>query len=334
MKIVVDAMGTDAAPLPEIAGAVRALRDQPDLSILLVGDAGKLKAEVERHRVPRDRLTIVPSTEIIGMDEKPAEALRKKKDSSIAVAARLLREGRGDALVSAGNTGAVAAASLMLIGRARGVRRPAIAALFPSRKGYCVVVDAGANVNVKPVHLCQFGIMGSVYAQKVLGVDRPLVGLLSVGEEDAKGSEVIFEASKLLANAGINYVGHVEGGDILKGNCDVVVTDGFTGNALLKFAESVPGIVFSGLRNEANRDFFVRVGAWLAKAGLRRLKKRWDYAEYGGAPLLGVNNGVIICHGKSNAKAVKNAIRVAAKYVRGDSTQKIIELIGRNCDAE
>jgi len=195
-------------------------------------------------------------------------------------------------------------------------------------------VDAGANVNVKPVHLCQFGIMGSVYAQKVLGVDRPLVGLLSVGEEDAKGSEVIFEASKLLANAGINYVGHVEGGDILKGNCDVVVTDGFTGNALLKFAESVPGIVFSGLRNEANRDFFVRVGAWLAKAGLRRLKKRWDYAEYGGAPLLGVNNGVIICHGKSNAKAVKNAIRVAAKYVRGDSTQKIIELIGRNCDAE
>jgi len=332
MRIVVDAMGTDRAPASEVAGCVRALRESPELKVLLVGRPDELKAEVAKYALPPGRVEVVPAAEVIGMDEKPAEALRKKKDSSIRVAAMCVREGRGEALVSAGNTGAVAGAALMIIGRAAGVRRPGIAQLFPSRRGFSVVCDVGANVDCKGVHLFQFGAMAAVYARLVLNVADPAVGLLSVGEETTKGVGAVFDAHKLFAASPLNYVGHVEGGDILRGTTDVVACDGFTGNALLKFAESVPGIVFSGLRNEAKRDFVVRIGAWLARAGLRRLKRRWDYAEYGGAPLLGVKAGVIICHGKSNPKAVKNAVLVAERFVRAEGPREIAAMVGRYTD--
>jgi len=325
-------MGSDDAPTSEVAGCVKVLKEEADVEVLLVGDPGRLERELAKYSVPGNRVEIVPAAEVITMGEKPAEALRKKKDSSIRVAAMCVREGRGAALVSAGNTGAVAAASLTIIGRARGVRRPAIAALFPSRSGYCVVIDAGANLKCIGVNLYQFAVMGDIYARLVLGVARPRVGLLSVGTEEAKGSDAIFEANRLLSAAPLDYCGHVEGGDILQGRVNVVACDGFTGNALLKFAEAVPGIVFSGLRNEVKRDIVVRLGAWLARAGLRRLKKRWDYAEYGGAPLLGVNGAVIICHGKSNPKAIKNAVLVAAKLVRGGATSQVIETVGRAAD--
>lgn len=328
MKVVIDAMGSDAAPANEVAGCVKALKESRTLEIVLVGDVARLEKELSKYSFPADRLEIVAATEVIGMDERPAEALRRKKDSSIRVAALCVREGRGQALVSAGNTGAVAAAALTIIGRVRGVRRPAIAALFPSRSGYCTVADVGANVNCKGIHLFQFGVMGEVYARTVIGIPKPRVGLLSVGEEEAKGSEAVFEANRLLARAPLDYRGHVEGGDILQGRVDVVACDGFTGNALLKFAEAVPGIVFSGLRNEVKRDLLVRVGAWMARAGLRRLKRRWDYAEYGGAPLLGVKGAVIICHGKSSPKAIKNAALVAERFTAAGAIEQIMNAIG------
>ncbi len=329
MKIVVDAMGSDAAPANEAAGCVKALKVSPDLEILLVGEPKRVARELAKYSVPGDRIEVVPASETIGMDEKPAEALRKKKDASIRVGAICVREGRGEALVSAGNTGAATMASLIAIGRARGVRRPAIAALFPSREGHCIVLDVGANVSCKGVHLHQFAIMGEVYAQCIFDIDEPRVGLLSIGEEAAKGSESVFEAHRLLSHSPINYVGYVEGGDILRGKADVVACDGFMGNVLLKFAESVPAIVFSGLRSEVKRDLIVRIGAGLSRAALRRVKKRWDYAEYGGAPLLGVNGGVIICHGKSSPKAIMNAILAAEKFIHFGATQLITEKIGR-----
>ncbi|HUU57569.1 MAG TPA: phosphate acyltransferase PlsX [bacterium] len=332
MRIVVDGMGSDAAPANEVAGCIKALKESPDMEILLVGEPHRLGTELAKYSVPGGRIDVVPASEKIGMDEKPAVALRKKKDASIRVGAMCVREGRGEAFVSAGNTGAVAMASLIAMGRAEGVRRPAIAALFPSREGHCVVLDVGANVACKGVHLQQFAIMGEVYARCIFGLERPRVGLLSIGAEAAKGSEAIFEAHKLLSASPINYIGHVEGGGILEGKADVVTCDGFTGNILLKFAESVPGIVFSGLRSEVKRDILVRIGAGLSRAALRRVKKRWDYAEYGGAPLLGVNGGVIICHGKSSPKAFMNAILVAEKYVAYDATQKIVDNIRRNAD--
>ncbi|NIT35720.1 MAG: phosphate acyltransferase PlsX [candidate division Zixibacteria bacterium] len=329
MKIVVDAMGSDAAPANEAAGCVKALKESPELEILLVGEPKRVGRELAKYSVPGGRIEVVPASETIGMDEKPAEALRKKKDASIRVGAICVREGRGEAFVSAGNTGAATMASLIAIGRAPGIRRPAIAALFPSREGHCVVLDVGANVICKGVHLHQFAIMGEVYAQCIFNIDQPRVGLLSIGEEAAKGSGAIFEAHRLLSRSPINYVGYVEGGDILRGKADVVACDGFTGNALLKFAESVPAIVFSGLRSEVKRDLIVRIGAGLSRAALRRVKKRWDYAEYGGAPLLGVNGGVIICHGKSSPKAIMNAVLVAEKFIHFGATRLITEKIGR-----
>lgn len=327
MRIVVDGMGSDAAPANEVAGCVKALKESPALEILLVGDPSRLEAELVKYSYPAGGIAVVPASEQIGMAEKPAEALRKKKDASIRVGAICVREGRGQAFISAGNTGAVAMASLIAMGRASGVRRPAIAALFPSRTGHATVLDVGANVACKGEHLYQFGIMGEVYAQCLFDLDRPTVGLLSIGQEAEKGREAIFQAHELLSQAPLEYVGYVEGGDILEGRVDVVACDGFTGNILLKFAESVPGIVFSGLRSEVKRDLLVRLGAYLSQAALRRLKKRWDYAEYGGAPLLGVNGGVIICHGKSSPKAIMNAILVAEKYVSFGATQKITDKI-------
>jgi glycerol-3-phosphate acyltransferase PlsX len=334
MKIVVDGMGSDAAPANEVAGCVKALKESPDLEVILVGDPKRLEKELRKYSVPGGRVEVLPASEVIGMDEKPSEALRKKKDSSIRVGTFCVREGRGGAFVSAGNTGAAAMASLIAMGRAPGVRRPAIAALFPTREGHCVVLDVGANVSSKGVHLHQFAIMGEVYAQCIFGLEQPRVGLLSIGEEAAKGSEAVFAAHRLLSQSHVNYIGYVEGGDILNAKADVVACDGFTGNILLKFAESVPGIVFSGLRSEVKRDLLVRIGAGLSRAALRRVKKRWDYAEYGGAPLLGVNGGVIICHGKSSPKAIMNAILVAEKYVHFGATEKISNKLGRSVDGE
>jgi glycerol-3-phosphate acyltransferase PlsX len=310
MKIALDAMGGDYAPDAIVRGGVLAAQEAPDAEILLVGDAGKVAEVLSGIKDEPPNISIVHASEVIEMNEKPTSALRKKKDSSIQVACRLVAEGKADAVISAGNTGAAVASSLMILGRLKGVDRPAIAQFFPTMEGACLVLDVGATSDVKAEHLYQFALMGEVYYRQVMGKERPRVGLISIGEEDVKGNDVIREAHSLLDKTKINFVGNIEGRDILPGNVDVAVCDGFLGNVLLKFAESLPDVIFSILREQVNRNLFTRLGGLLMKPALHHFKKRFDYAEYGGAPLLGVNGIATISHGKSNPKAMFNAIRI------------------------
>ncbi|MBI5837759.1 MAG: phosphate acyltransferase PlsX [Candidatus Eisenbacteria bacterium] len=320
-RIGIDAMGGDFAPRAEVDGAIQALIEEPgQFEVVLVGDKGAMEADLARHKgwesLP---LRLVHAPERIEMGEAAAMAVRRKKNSSLVVATRLHKEGEIDALVSAGNTGAVVATSLFNLGRLEGVDRPAIAALFPvpNTQAGSVVLDVGANSDCKPIHLLQFGIMGSLFARHVLGVKAPRVGLLNIGEEPTKGNELTQEAYQLLAatTEDINFLGNVEGRDIFRGTADVVVCDGFTGNVVLKTAESVSGLLVTWLKRELKADLVSMVGGMMSRPAFRRLRARLDYAEYGGAPLLGVNGVVIIAHGSSSEKAINNAIRTAAVAV-------------------
>ena len=314
-------MGGDYAPRAEVDGAMTALTTAPaDYEVVLVGDKASIEAELERYPGwESSGLRIVHAPERIEMGEAAASAARRKKNSSLVVATRLHKAGEIDALVSAGNTGAVVATSLFNLGRLEGVDRPAIAALFPvpNTQAGSVVLDVGATSDCKPVHLLQFGIMGSLFAQHVLGVKKPRVGLLNIGEEPTKGNELAQESHQLLSQCGdeIHFIGNLEGRDVFRGTADVVVCDGFTGNVVLKVAESVSDLLITWLRRELNQDALSRIGGLLSKPAFRRLKARLDYAEYGGAPLLGVNGVVIIAHGSSSPKAIHNAIRTAAVAV-------------------
>jgi glycerol-3-phosphate acyltransferase PlsX len=318
MRIVLDAMGGDAAPEIPIAGAVAALEEIDDVEIILTGDEGQLAPLLAARRYPRERLTLHHASERVAMEEAPTAGLRRKRDSSISVGLRLLKEGRAEAFFSAGNTGAVMAHSLLTLGRIPGVARPAIATIFPTRRELCILMDVGANVDCKPAHLVQFAIMGCVYASDVFQVERPRVALLNIGEEPNKGNEQARETYAALARTGLNFVGNVEGRDILNGAADVIVTDGFIGNILLKFSESVLYFINFGMKRELRRSLVARAGALLLKPALGRMRRRLDYAEYGGAPLLGVDGISIIGHGRSSAKAVKNAIRAAKISVERD----------------
>lgn len=312
MRIALDAMGTDKYPAVEVQGAIQALREIPgDFELILVGDRERIEAELDQYTdFPRERLKVVHATQRVEHGEAPATAVRRKPDSSIVVGMTLQKEGTADAFVSAGSTGAVMAASLFLLRPLQGVDRPAIATVLPTAVEPVVMLDAGANVDSKPQHLVQWAYLGAVYARDVLGRDNPRVGLLNIGEEPEKGDELAVEAHRLLAESGLNFVGNVEGRDIIPGACDVVVTDGFVGNVLLKFYESVAGFIFKLLTRE------------LAKSGasldLQGVFEALDYTEYGGAPLLGVNGISIICHGGSPPRAIKNAIRVALRAVETD----------------
>lgn len=324
MKIAVDAMGGDYAPREIVAGALEAVRD--GIEVILVGDSDSILKELGNGR--RDSIEIVHAAETIAMGEQPAIAVRKKKDSSIVRSVRLVKEGRAGAFVCAGSTGAVMAASLLGLGRIKGIDRPAIASVFPGEKGRTVLLDVGANVDCKPKHLLQFGIMGYLYAEKILGVKNPRVGLLSVGEEESKGNELTLEAFPLLKAAGINFVGNVEGRDIFNGLADVVVCDGFVGNVVLKAGEGLAMSLLKMMKEELARNWLSKMGTALTLPALKELRRRVDYAEYGGAPLLGVNGVVIVCHGSSTAFAVKNAIKVAANAVSSglvDATRENIE---------
>ncbi|HEY0038799.1 MAG TPA: phosphate acyltransferase PlsX, partial [Longimicrobium sp.] len=288
MRIALDAMGSDRAPAVEVEGAVGALLDlDSDASVVLVGDRDRIEAELARWPdAPRDRLEIVHASEVIQMHEAPATAIRRKRDSSIVVGVRLLQAGEVDAFISAGSTGAVMAASLVILRTVQGVDRPPVGARIPTATGRCLALDVGANVDTKPHQLVQFAQLGSVYAEDMLGIDRPRIGLLNIGSEPEKGNEVVLEAHQLLAALpDINFVGNIEGRDIVTGKCDVLVADGFVGNVLLKFYESVAGLITAMLRRE------------LAEAGIQldldRIFRSLDYAATGGAPLLGVN-GVVI----------------------------------------
>jgi glycerol-3-phosphate acyltransferase PlsX len=325
IRIVVDAMGGDNGVVPNIIGAIEAAKiSKGKLQVILVGDTVAIKTELaagvgeeeyKEEDLAKYGVQLIHASQSIDMHETPTEALRNKRDSSISVGLRLQKQGVAEGFISAGNTGAVMAASLFELGRIEGVSRPAIATFMPTELGGCIVVDAGANPDCKPHYLLQFGMMGSSFAHYVFEKPNPKVGLLSVGEEASKGDELTVKSHQLLLESGLNFIGNIEGNDILKGTADVVVCDGFVGNVILKFAESVVRMFYGSIKRYVYTSIFAKIGALLLKPALKRFAKDLDYEEYGGAPLLGVNGVCIICHGRSTAKAIKNAILVAHRCV-------------------
>jgi phosphate acyltransferase len=315
-RIALDVMGSDAGIAGIVQGGLDAAGSFPDLlDVVLVGRQEQIEAALGSTQHLPDNVTIQHAETEVPMHISATDGARMR-DSSISVGLKLVKESQADAFVSPGNTGAVMASSLLTLGRIRGVARPAITSIFPTWTGRStVVLDVGANADCKPLHLSQFAIMGSVYAQVIFNHEAPRVGLLSIGEERSKGNELIFNARKLLSDSKINFIGNIEGRDILSGMADVAVTDGFTGNIILKFAESLQPMLAKSMQRQVQTNIFSRVGATLLLPFLRRMKQSFDYAESGGAPLLGVNGVVIICHGSSNARAILNAIRVAHEMV-------------------
>jgi phosphate acyltransferase len=325
VRIALDVMGTDDAPSSEIRGAVQTLKERDDLTILLVGDQARILSVLEEVGAePGDRLRVVHAPDRIHPGESPAQAVRKRPESSIVTGIRLQKEGEADAFVSAGSTGAVMAGSLILLRPLPGVARPAIGTLLPTSGDPTLMLDAGANVDSKPRHLVQFARLGTIYAQDLMGVEAPRVGLLNIGEEAEKGDELAVEAHRQLRGSGLNFVGNVEGREIIRGACDVLVCDGFVGNVLLKFYESVAEFTIGLLTREMER-----VGTTM---DLQEVFRVLDYAEYGGAPLLGVNGVSIICHGKSPPKAIRNAIRVAAQAVESRMVEHIARELAEHQD--
>lgn len=318
VRIALDGMGGDLAPAATVLGALEALEVLPDAHILLVGDSELMDVP------PHKRLSVVKTSEVIGMDEHPAQAVRAKPGASIPMAVRLVKEGAANAVVSAGNTGAVMAASLLILGRQRGVGRPAIATVIPTRGRPLVSLDMGATADCKAEHLLQFAHMGAAYAQVVLGVEEPRVGLLNIGEEAEKGSTLAQEAHALMVNEeALHFAGNVEGQHLLHGDLDVLVTDGFTGNVVLKVLEGAAESLFSQLRLELQADVRGRAAGLLARPALVRLKRRLDYEEHGGAPLLGVAGVSVIAHGRSSARAIARACAAAYRAAKGSLTERI-----------
>ncbi len=315
-KIAVDAMGGDKAPAVEIDGAVQAA-SQYGIPIVLVGQEERIHSLLREHDTTGLPLEVVHASEVITMEDSAANAARKKKDSSIRVAARLMRDAGIAGVVSAGNTGAVMATVKMVLGTLSVVDRPALSTVLPTQKGKpAILLDVGANVDCKPYHLEQFAVMGDIYSRAIFGIRRPRVGLLSIGEEDTKGNELTKEAFKVLKHAPINFIGNVEGRDIFKGEIDVIVCDGFTGNVALKLSEGLIDTFATMLRQELEKTIAAKVGYILAEKAFRSFRRRLDYSEYGGAPLLGIKGITIVCHGSSNANAIKNAIRVAHDFCK------------------
>ena len=311
--VALDAMGGDHAPVATVQGAVEAAQ-QHGIEVLLVGREAVLRRELARHPAVPGRIHVVDAPDVVAMDDQPTAPARAKRNSSLAVAARLVHDGTACAFVTAGNTGAAMVAAKVTLGAIAGVDRPALATVVPGIDRQTLVLDVGANVDCKPRHLLEFAIMGHFYAEAVLRVAKPRVGLLSVGEERGKGDRLTQEAYGLIAGAGLNFVGNVEGRDVYAGTVDVVVCDGFVGNVVLKVSEGLGEMVFSLLRREARRSPFSAAGFLLAKGAFAGFKRQVDYAEYGGAPLLGVRGACLVGHGRSSAKAIRNALRVAHAY--------------------
>ena len=323
ITIAVDAMGGDHAPRPEVEGSVLAAREL-GVRVLLVGQPSVIRPELARHAAPNLPIEIIPATEVITMNDHPAQAFRRKKDSSVHVAARLVREAKAQGMVSAGNTGAVMTVARFLLGALESVDRVALAAPFPNAKGgVSVLLDVGANVDSKAEHLEQFAVMGEIYYRLTFGLKRPRVGLLSIGEEEIKGNELTREVYARLKKSPVHFVGNVEGGDLFSGAVEVIVCDGFVGNIALKICEGLALQIFNVLRKSLKSSLMSQFGAMLSKGAFKGLKKTIDYTEYGGAPLLGVRGICVIGHGRSNANAIKNAIRVAAGLARAGINEKI-----------
>ena len=331
ITVALDVMGADVSPESIMKGGLMAALELVDrLNLVFVGKQEVINDFLKKQSGMPKNITIEEAPHAVAMSDAPTEGIRKK-NSSIAVGLAMKKEGRADAFVSAGNTGAVMASAIYILGKIEGIVRPAIAGLFPTIANKpTLVLDVGANVDCKPATLLQFGIMGSVYASLMTGRTSPKIGLLSIGEEKSKGNEQVLQTWELFKGSGLNFIGNVEGRDILEGRADVVVADGFVGNVILKFAESVEGFLTKSIKRQIQTNIFSRMGAVLMMPFLRRLRRTFDYSEYGGAPLLGVEGVCIICHGSSSPKAIKNAIVVASEMVRHHISDNICQEMAMN----
>ncbi len=328
MRIVVDAMGGDYAPDVVIEGTIAAVKEY-NTHVILVGDEKRVKQLLSRQKYTGGNISVHHASDVIEMSESAATSVRRKRQSSIVVGINLVKEGKADAFFSAGNTGAVVCAATLGLGLLPGIERPGIGTVVPSLKGIFLIIDVGANIDPKPMHLLQYGIMGSAYARHILSIPNPKVGLLNIGEEESKGTGFIKESYELLSKSKLNFIGNVEGKHFFSGNCDIVVCDGFVGNVTLKVAESLAEALQKSLKRHIKSNFLSMLGGMLLKPSFRKFKAEMDYSEYGGAPLLGVNGVVIIGHGRSNRNAIKNAVRVAKEEVERGFTDKILEAIGK-----
>jgi glycerol-3-phosphate acyltransferase PlsX len=328
--LAIDAMGGDFGPSVIVPGAIQAARDLR-VKVLLVGDTPQVEAELVKLALGKAEYEIVHASETVHMHEKPSDILRRKKNSSIQVACRLVKEGAANGVISAGHSGATVACGIFTIGRIPGVERPALAAFLPTEKNPLVVIDAGANVDCRPYHLFQFGLMGDAFARDIFGYPSPRVALLSIGEEEGKGNSQVKEAYELYKMAEhVNFVGNAEGRDIFSGDMDVVVCDGFVGNIIVKMSEGVAFSLMRMLKRELFSSFVTRLGTWLSKPAFKRFINTVDYAEYGGAPLLGLQGICIVCHGKSNSRAMANAVKMAATFVEKETNERLRESIVTN----
>jgi len=324
MRIAVDAMGGDRAPDEIVRGAVLAAREFGQAHLLLVGDQGRIESILAELGALPDNVSIHHASEVVGMEEAARVALREKRDSSIARAVGLVADGSAEAVVSAGNTGAAVALSTLRLRPLPGVQRAGIAVTLPTLEGACILIDAGANISCKPEHLLQYGIMASVYSEIMLGTENPKVGLLNIGEEGAKGNALVKQTYALLAEADLNFVGNVEGDDIYTGECDVIVCEGFAGNVILKTSEGLAEAMLRMIKGEIMSQWSSRLGGWLCKPAFRRVRSRIDFSEYGGEPLLGLNGVSMIGHGRSDAKAMFNAVRQTCRVIEARLNANIL----------
>lgn len=322
MKIIIDAMGGDNAPQVPVEAGIKAAK-QLGIEVVLVGKEDVIRKEAEKYDYHGTNVKIVNADEVITNHEEPAKAVRSKKNASIVVAANMLKNGEGDALLSMGNTGAILASGLLIVGRLKGILRPALATLLPTAKGPKMLIDAGANTNCRPENLVQFAVMGHIYMKNVVGINSPKIGLVSNGEEEGKGDTLTKEAYKLLENEKINFIGNIEGRDIMEGNADVITTDGFVGNVILKTIEGMGHVVGSRLKSIFKKNFITAVGALFVRSGINDFKKSMDYREYGGAPLLGIKRPIIKSHGSSDTFTAFKAIEQTKKYVEANVNEEI-----------
>lgn len=321
MKIAIDAMGGDHAPEVIVQGAIQAAQSWPDIDIILVGDQEHIEHDLTD--APAN-ISIHHATEVIAADDEPVRAVRRKKDASMVVAGRLVHDRQADAMISAGNTGALMATALLVIGRIKGIERPALAPILPTLDGTGVLaLDLGANMDADAKHLLQYAIMGSIYRHKIHGMAKPRVGLLNVGTEAEKGNDLTKRTEALLEKSNVHFIGNVEARDVFHSNCDVLICDGFVGNIMLKSMEGTADAIFTSLRNEVSQSTFAKLGAAVLKPTFRKLKKRLDYTEYGGAPMLGVKGVCIKSHGSSDAYAIKNAVKQAITSVQNELVEAI-----------
>lgn len=326
MKIVVDAMGGDHAPEVVVDGAVSAVKEY-NAEVILTGNKEILEKLIKKSGYSGGRVSIHPTSEIIEMSEPAATSVRRKRDSSIVKGIELVKDGLADAFFSAGNTGAVVCAATLTLGLLPGIERPGIAIVVPTLKGISLMIDVGANIDPKPLHLLQYGIMGDAYLRYVLNRPNPSVGLLNIGEEESKGTDFMKETHSLLSASPLNFIGNIEGKDIFSGKCDCIISDGFVGNVALKVSESLAEALLVFLKRQFMSTMLGRIGVMLLMPNIIKFRKSIDYAEYGGAPLMGLNGVVMIGHGRSSAKAIKNAIRVAGEEVERKVNEKILEEI-------